>query len=100
MVGRTILHYRITEKLGEGGIGVVYKPEDATFEHTVALKFLASHLHDDDEAQKQFRRDAKAAAALEHPNLCHVYQIAVARSRFSRRAGGGVVVAIYEQLAS
>ena len=75
MVGRNISHYRITAKVGEGGMGVVYQAEDSKLERTVALKFLAAHLLADQEARKRFHREAKAAAALSHPNICRVHEI-------------------------
>ena len=75
MIGKTVDHYRITDKLGEGGMGEVYLAEDTSLRRNVALKFLPAYLENLETARLRFIREARSAAAIDHPYICKIYEV-------------------------
>lgn len=75
MIGKKLAHYDIEEKPGRGGMGIVYKAQDTRLLRSVAIKILSTHLETDDKNRSRFMHEARAASALNHPNICTVYDI-------------------------
>jgi tetratricopeptide (TPR) repeat protein/predicted Ser/Thr protein kinase len=94
MIGQTVSHYRIIEKLGEGGMGIVYKALDLKLDRFVALKFLPTHMGKDNTQKQRFIQEAKAASALDHPNICTIYEIDETESETAEIPFGQIFIAM------
>jgi serine/threonine-protein kinase len=81
MIGKTLGHYRVLEKIGQGGMGEVYLAEDTSLQRKVALKFLPPEMQQDPVARQRFMREAMSAAALDHPYICHINEVSEAESK-------------------
>ena len=87
MIGKQILHYKVLEELGRGGMGIVYKAQDTNLDRFVALKFLPQPLSQDEENKKRFSHEAKAASALDHANICTIHEISETEPAPGERGG-------------
>ncbi|NNE35766.1 MAG: protein kinase, partial [Rhodothermales bacterium] len=96
MIGTTISHYRILEQLGQGGMGVVYKAEDTRLHRPVALKFLPPQMSGDEDAKRRFMQEARAASALDHANICSIFDIGEAPVSSSGGTQLFIVMAFYD----